>query len=204
MPTLLFGTRPERVERGEFTCPDCGPFKAYERVVVRRSIRVTGWLVLPMHRLGEYIECGGCRSTYRPEVLAYDAGGNTLEIMAEYQRVMRRLLALMMVTDGEIAEPEIDTIRTIFEAVSGKTLARGAVLEEAGEVTRRPATAARYLASVVGYLNEYGKEQVLRAAAMVSRADGRVHERERELVVRLGAVLGVEPDCVGRVLREFS
>jgi hypothetical protein len=204
MPTLLFGTHPERVERGEFSCPDCGTSHAYDRIVVRRSIRVLGRAIVPFGHLGEYIECVGCRSTYRPEVLAYDAGTDTPVVMSEYQRVVRRLLALMMVTDGVIAEPEIQIVQTVFEAVSGRTLARREVLDEAHAVTQQPATAARYLASVVGYLNEYGKEQVLRAAAMVSRADGRVHYRERELVVSLGGVLGAGPDCVGRVLREFA
>jgi uncharacterized tellurite resistance protein B-like protein len=204
MPTLLFGAHPERVERGEFSCPDCGPARGYDRILVRRSIRLLGRAIVPFGHLGEYIECSGCSSTFRPEVLAYDAGTKTPVVMAEYQQVVRRLLALMMVSDGVIAEPEIQIVQTIFEAVSGRGLARQEVLDEAKAVTRQPATAARYLASVVGYLNEYGKEQVLRAAAMVSRADGRVHQRERELVVRLGAVLRVSPDCIGRVLREFA
>lgn len=204
MPSMLFGTHPERIERGEFTCPGCTTPRAYERIVVRRTLTILGRSVLPLGRIGEYIECGDCRATYRPEVLAYDAGDDTSSVMAEYQRVVKRLLALMMVTDGVIAEPEIATVREIFEAVSGRSLARADVLEEAREVTRTPATAARYLASVAGYLNAYGKEQVLRAAAMVSRCDGRVHDRERELVVRLGGVLRTDPDCVGRVLREFA
>ncbi len=176
----------------------------YERIVVRRTLRVLGRSVLPLGRVGEYIECDGCSGTWRPEVLAYDAGEATNAVMAEYQRVVLRLLALMMVTDGVIAESEIGTVQEIFEAVTGRALTRQGVLDEAAEVTRRPATAARYLAGVAGYLNEYGKEQVLRAAAMVSRADGSVHVRERELVVRLGAVLHTDPDRVGRVLRDFA
>jgi uncharacterized tellurite resistance protein B-like protein len=122
--------------------------------------------------------------------------------MSDYQRVMRRLLALMVITDGEIVEREIRTVQDVFEAVSGRSLPRAEVLEEAAEVARTPATAARYLASVVGHLNEYGKEQVLRAAAMVSRSDGRVHARERELLVRLAAILRAPPDCLGMILRE--
>ncbi len=173
-------------------------------MVVRRALTVRGRRILPLGRVGEYIECDVCRATYRPEVLAYDAGPDTPRVMAEYQRVMKRLLALMVVSDGVIAEPEIETVRKIFEAISGQSLARSDVLDEAEAVTRTPATVARYLASVAAYLNEYGKEQVLRAAAEVSRADGAVHLRERELVLRLAALLRADPASVSRVLRQLG
>jgi hypothetical protein len=204
MPSLLFGASPTRIERGEFTCPECRDARPYDRVEVRRTIRITARWSVPVGRLGEYVECADCSLTWRPEVLAYDAGDSTATIMAEYQRVVKRLLALMVVTDGVIAEPEIATVQEVFEAVSGRSLGRAEVLQEVQEVVRTPATAARYLASVTGYLNEYGKEQVLRAAAMVSRSDGTVHARERELVVRLGGVMRTEPVRIGRVLREFA
>lgn len=201
MPSLLFGPHPQRIERGRFTCPECAQARSYDRVVVRRTFRLLG-VRLPFGRLGEYVECGECRSTFRPEVLAYDAGADTPAVMSEYQRVMRRLLALMVVSDGTIAEPEIQMMQEVFEAVSGRSLPRSEVLEEARAAARTPATAARYLAGMVGHLNDYGKEQVLRAAALISRSDGQVHVRERELLVRLAAVLRAPPESVGMILRE--
>jgi uncharacterized tellurite resistance protein B-like protein len=199
VPSLLFGASPERIERGGFTCPDCAGPRAYDRVVVRRTARVLG-VLLRFGRWGEYIECAACLATYRPEVLAYDAGAATHRVMAEYQRVMRRVLALMVVTDGRIAEPEIATVRDIFEAVSGRRLSRDDVLDETRAVVRQPMTVARYLAGVLGHLNDYGKEQILRAAAMVARADGATHESERSMVRRLGGVLRVERLRVEAVL----
>ena len=94
MPSLLFGTHPQRVERGRFTCPGCATAFAYERIVVRRTFRLLGRPLFAVGRLGEYVECSGCSGTYRPEVLAYDAGDETSVVMAEYQRVVKRLLAL--------------------------------------------------------------------------------------------------------------
>lgn len=204
MPSILFGAHAERIERGEFTCPECGDPRRYDRIVVRRTLRLPGLGPRRFGRWGEYIECVDCEGTWRPEVLAYDAGNSTHSVMSEYQRVVKRLLALMIVTDGVIHEPEITTMREIYEAVSGHALSRGEVLAEADAVLEHPVTVARFLAGVVGYLNEYGKEQVLRAAAMVSRADGDVHARERELVIRLGGVMRADADRVGRVLREFA
>lgn len=205
MPSLLFGPAPRRIERGEFSCPTCSGPQRYDRVVVGRSLTLFG-ARLPLRRghYGEYVECLACLATFRPEVLAYDAGNDTRRIMAEYQRVMLRLLALMIVTDGVIREPEITTVREIVDAVSGLDPTRSEVLDETRAVLAAPITVPRYLAGVVGWLNEYGKEQVLRAAAMVSRADGVIHPKEREMVRRLGGVMRAEPARIDLVLAEFA
>ncbi len=201
MPTIFFGTEasPIRVGTGEFECPECMARRPYQRTRVLRRLRVLG-VAFPAGVLGEYIECGGCLATFRPEVLAYDAGARTPEAVAEYQRAMRRILALMVAADGKVREREIATVRRIFEAVTGKTLTAADVRAEVEEAGRAPTSAARSLARVIGYLNEYGKEQILRAAALVSRSDGELHAREADLVRRLGAVLKVAPRRIERIL----
>lgn len=203
MPSLLFETGPEprRTGSGTFTCPRCGAERAYERVAVRKAVSVFG-LHLPVGTYGEYVECEACQSTYRPEVLAYDGAGG--QVPAEYQRALRRVLALLVITDGRIHEAEIETVRNVFEAVCGEALTAEEVEAEAREVSAQPMTAARYLAQVVGHLNEHGKEQVLRGAAMVSHADGALHEREANMVRRLGGVMRLEPARIEDVLRAFA
>ncbi len=202
MPTILFGTEPNpmRAGGGEFFCPTCMARRPYQRTEVRRRLRVLAVLRLPAGRLGEYVECGVCLSTFRPEVLAYDAGERTPAVMAEYQRAMKRILALMVAADGVIQPPEIQMVRRVFEDLSGIPLGRQEVLDEVAEVGSSPTSAARYLARVVGYLNDYGKEQVLRAAARVSHADGQLHAREAAVVRRLGGVLHLPPARIDAIL----
>ncbi|HLU26284.1 MAG TPA: TerB family tellurite resistance protein [Longimicrobiales bacterium] len=201
MPTIVFGTgeNPIRVQRGEFYCPACQERRTYSRTEVRRSVTVLGWTVLGRRR-GEYVECETCLATYRPEILSYDAGPATERVMAEYQRAVLRVLVLMVVVDGRIREPEIQTVREIYEAVCGVELTRAQVLEEAEALRRTPTTVARYVASVAPYLNDYGKEQVLRAITLVSRSDGEVHEREVGLTRRLAGVLRVGPARLEAIL----
>jgi uncharacterized tellurite resistance protein B-like protein len=124
--------------------------------------------------------------------------------MSEYQRVMKRVLALMVVTDGRILEPEIASMRHVFEAVTGDEISRADVLAEAAQVTETPMSVARYLARVLGFLNEYGKEQILRATALISTSDGVIHDAERTMVVRLAGVMRLPPERVGAVLNEFE
>ncbi len=113
---------------------------------------------------------------------------------------MRRILAVMVAADGRIREPEVETVRRIFRAVTGKLLTPEEVLAEVTDAGRNPMSAARFLARVMGYLNDYGKEQILRAASLVSRCDGELHAREAEMVRRLGGVLRLPGRRVERIL----
>ncbi len=203
MPSILFGaaSSPERVGRGEFDCPECLARRRYRRTRVARRLRLLG-AVLPAGSYGEHVECEGCHSTFRLEVLAYDAGGQTPLAMGEYQRALRRILSLMVAADGVVREPEIRTVQEIFEAVTGKVLSRDDVLAEVRDAAQAPMSAARFLARVLGYLNENGKEQILRGAALVSRSDGELHAREAEVVQCFGGVLHVARERVERILEE--
>jgi uncharacterized tellurite resistance protein B-like protein len=159
---------------------------------------------LPAGIYGEYIECGTCLATYRPAVLAFRAGAERADTSAEYERALRRVLALLVVSDGHIHEAEISTVQRVYSAVTGSQLSRAAVIDEAREVAEQPTSAARYLGEVVGYLNDRGKEQVLRGAALVVGADGRVHAAEADMVRRLGAVMQLDEERVEYVLGAFA
>ncbi len=203
MPTILFGTEPNtvRVGRGEFFCPECMARRTFHRTRVGRRLRLFG-AALPAGHYGEYVECDECLSTFRPEVLAYDAAERTPSAVAEYQRAVLRILALMAAADGVIREPEIVSVQQVFQAIAGKNLTGEEVLAEVTDAGREPMTAARFLARVVGYLNDYGKEQVLRAAALVSCSDGELHENEAEVVRRLGGVMRLSAVRVEDILEE--
>jgi uncharacterized tellurite resistance protein B-like protein len=202
MPAILFGAEPTpvRVEAGEFDCPECLQRRPYQRTLVRRSVRFLG-AAFPAGRYGEYIECRVCLSTFRPEVLAYDAGDRTPAVAAEYQAALLRILALLVAADGKVRDEELRTVQRIFEGVTGKRLSREEVRAEVEVAGREPTTAARFLARVMGYLNEYGKEQILRGAALVSCCDGELHDREAEVVRRFGSVLRLPAERVAALLR---
>jgi uncharacterized tellurite resistance protein B-like protein len=201
VPSILFADDADArsIERGSFSCPACGGERAYARVVVSRSAAFFG-LRMPVGTWGEYIECAACLGTYRPEVLAYDAGPDVPRVMPEYQRALRHVLALLVITDGRIHETEIRTVQQVYEAVCGTCLTRAEVLAEMEAVAAAPTTAARYLAQVMGYLNDYGKEQVLRGAARVCSADEDLAESEIDMVRRLGAVMRLDRSRVEAVL----
>jgi uncharacterized tellurite resistance protein B-like protein len=205
MPTLLFpaGPAPRTTERGTFQCPACGVDSEFSRVVVGRIIRVFAMRV-PAGAYGEYIECQTCLATFRPAALAFNEGVDSARIAPEYERALLRVLALLVVSDGEIHNAEVAMVQRVYAAVTGEQLTRPRITAEAREVADQPMTVARYLADVVGYLNDRGKEQVLRGAALVSGADGRVHRSEAEMIRRLGAVLQLDDERIEDILRSFT
>lgn len=205
MPSLLFPTsHSERTTaRGSFACPACRTERAYRRVVVGRVVRVFA-IKLPAGAYGEYVECADCLATYRPSALALRDQDSDNRVSAEYERALLRVLALLVISDGHIDDAEVATVQRIYSAVTGRILTREEVHAEARAVADEPTTAARYLSRVVGYLNDHGREQVLRGAAMVSGADGRVQEVEVDLIRRLGAVLQLPAERVEYLLRAFG
>jgi hypothetical protein len=68
---IIFGSRSVTgsMGTGSFDCPQCGTNAPYEHKRVRRFFTLYFIPLIPLRTLGEYVECGQCRGTYKPEVL---------------------------------------------------------------------------------------------------------------------------------------
>ena len=60
-----------------------------------------------------------------------------------------------------------------------------------------------YLGSVVGSLNDQGKELVVKAAFMVAAADGEFQDEEQELMKRIGKSLQMSSSHLNGVMSEM-
>src|SRR5258708_6295186 len=72
---IIFGTRGVtwNGESGEFVCPGCGgTTQQYTRKTIRRFFTLYFIPLIPLDKLGEYIECQHCRNTYNEQVLSYN------------------------------------------------------------------------------------------------------------------------------------
>jgi hypothetical protein len=68
---IIFGSRSVTGSKGtgSFHCPRCGPDQPYDHKRVRRFFTLYFIPLIPLGTIGEYIECGRCAGTYKPEVL---------------------------------------------------------------------------------------------------------------------------------------
>lgn len=68
---IIFGRRSttKTVQSGSFTCPRCGPGSTYQHKEVKRWFTLYFIPVLPLGKIGEYVECGACAGTFKTDVL---------------------------------------------------------------------------------------------------------------------------------------
>lgn len=70
---IIWGSkgRTKEVSRGQFYCPRCATLRPYVRRRVSKYFTLYFIPLFPTSTLGEYVECGACFTTFKPEVLEY-------------------------------------------------------------------------------------------------------------------------------------
>lgn len=203
---IIFGTRGVTTtpESGQFHCPGCATSRPYELKRVRRFFTLYFIPVIPMDVLGEYIECIGCRETWKPSVLKHDPSAGKAEFEAEYHRAIRRVMVLMLLADGEVDEAEIEVVRGIYGSLSKKQVTREDVQREIAEARSASQDVRTYLSGLVGQLNEQGKDLVFKAAYFVAKADGKFTDEEQDLLLDIGKTLELSKAHVSGLMGELS
>jgi hypothetical protein len=72
---IIFGTRVRRrvIGEGQFYCPKCSALRAYKHIKASRYFALYFVPLIPMGKLGEYVECQTCGTAYEPGVLQMKA-----------------------------------------------------------------------------------------------------------------------------------
>lgn len=75
---IIFGTRSveSTIGNGFFYCPRCNTQRTYRLIGVNRWFTLYFIPVIPMGRIGRYVECDSCAGTFAEEVLGMHAGGS--------------------------------------------------------------------------------------------------------------------------------
>lgn len=199
---IIFGTRgvTSTKGRGRFYCPQCGPDSAYAQKRARRFFTLYFIPIVPMDKLGEYVECQDCEGTFHVEVLDMDPDGGRAQIEAMYLVAMKQVLIATLLADGVVDDDEVELLQTIVAEAGGITVTLQDLREEIAEFEGRgidPTALARELA---GVLNDRGRESVLVAALRMAAADGVVDASELAEIERVGEALGMTHAHVAGVL----
>ncbi|MCW5805115.1 MAG: TerB family tellurite resistance protein [Deltaproteobacteria bacterium] len=180
---------------GQFGCPGCQAPQGYRHRRVRRFFHIFFIPLIPLNLAGEYVECTQCKGTYKLDVLdATRMLGHGL--VSEQYRATRRLLVLMMLADGRVDEAELATIASVLRGLDGREVSRDELIAEIEAARREPSDVEAFCRTVMGYLNEQGRQAVLRGAHAVANADGHIDPSEHQLLERIGIALGLKPGQV--------
>ena len=68
---IILGTKGREIEigTGTFYCPKCDHRRPYTRKKVARYFTLFFIPLLEINKLGEYLQCADCNTTYKPDVL---------------------------------------------------------------------------------------------------------------------------------------
>lgn len=203
---LIFGTRglTTTPEKGTFHCPSCGTGSNFRWRRVRRFFTLYFIPIIPLNRLGEYIECDHCKGTYNLEVLQFDPQKIARDFEAEYHKAVRKVMIAMMLADGQIDASESQMVCTLYQELTGRPMFPGDIQMEVSELQISGATVESALGGLVGSLNSNGKERVIEAAWRIAHADGEFHQSEQALLARIAGVLELSNSHYQGILQTLS
>jgi uncharacterized tellurite resistance protein B-like protein len=203
---IIFGTRGVTTtpERGSFHCPECEG-QQFRRRRVRRFFTLYFIPVIPLDKLGEYIECESCRSTYKDSVLDYKPGaGADINVEAEFLIGIKRTMALMVIADGQVDDDEIEVMRKVFAKVAGREVSEDDIRAEVLEARADGLEVGAYLKDMAPFLNGDGKEMIIKAAFMVAAADGHFDDSEMALLASAAKALDMSSAHLKGIIAEMS
>lgn len=202
---IIFGTRGvnSTMSEGQFNCPQCESNVAYKHKKVRRFFTLYFIPLIPMGKIGEFVECQVCKGTFIPKVLDYNKSAGANQFLSEYEKAMKHTMVLIMLADGEIDENEMLTVQKIVNKLGHNDVTLEELKEYTAEVQRNPEDVSTYLKKVTPSLNEHGKEMVIRCAFQVANADGVVDDSEVKLISQMAETMEMSSAHLKGILDEL-
>ena len=203
---IIFGTRGVKftLKEGAFCCPQCGNEQPFRHRSVRRFFTLYFIPVIPLDRLGEYVECRTCKGTFIPRVLEHQPHQSKEAFLSEYEKAVKHAMVLMMLADGEIDEQEMITVHQIINKYSHHDITFDELEAYTQEVAKNPERISTYLQKVGPSLNEHGKEVLIKCALSVAAADGHIDDSEITLVKEMAKVMEMSGAHLRGIMSEIQ
>ncbi len=203
---IIFGTRgiTSTPERGTFNCPQCASVQNYNLKRVRRFFTLYFIPVIPLDKLGEYVECPTCQGTYDLQILEYDPSKEGLQIEAFFFIAVKQVMIAVLLADGIIDDDEVKMLQDQYQQLTGAEIPEEELREEIAVIQASGSSAMELVANVVPQLNDSGKETVIRAAYAIAKADGVVDETEMQMIAQVGETLQLSAAHLRGILAEIS
>jgi uncharacterized tellurite resistance protein B-like protein len=112
-------------------------------------------------------------------------------------------MILMMVSDGNIADKEVESVCSIYQEIAGRALSARAVRARAADI-RHGGGLNVYLEDTASELNAHGRSLVMQALCMIAAADGVLAPEEDALLADASRVLGVPSVAVAPMIAEMQ
>lgn len=201
---IIWGSRgrTSTITSGEFFCPDCSGYKVYNHQKVKRWFTLYFIPVFPLSDLGEYIECDQCKSTYKNNVLDYDPEKKERDFQALFVLATRDIMIKIVLADDVVENTEVEQTIKAFESITKRNISHQQLLDAIENLKNDNTNIEKYAVSIAPYLNDVGKEMVLRGAISVSKSDGQIQGEELEMLHVLSLALDLPRAYANGIFQE--
>jgi hypothetical protein len=204
---IIFGSRGVTWsgESGQFACPGCGGSQqTYVRKTVRRFFTLYFIPIIPLDKLGEYIECQRCRNKYNDQVLSIDPAADAAKRRADFVGHLAQVMTLAALQDGQVDDAEREAIREQYKRFAGTELSYANLEKEFALARQAGITLEDYVRWFAGDLNAHGKELVIGAVHAVLSA-GRGGARDHlDLMKTLATAMSLSPAHFNGIVAELG
>jgi uncharacterized tellurite resistance protein B-like protein len=197
-------SRSTTLDRGLFFCPTCEEEQSYEHKVVKETATIFFVPVATVGELGRYIECQNCGDTFREEVLDYIPEPSSEEIEAEFRKAIKYAIVAMSLTDGKIIQSEFDVINSISMELTGNRIGKKELKKLMSQIKNDGGSVVEHLVVVAPFINDTGKELVIKALLQVAAADGKFHNNEVAMIGEAGAALDISSAHLSGIIDEYN
>ncbi|NOQ73316.1 MAG: zinc-ribbon domain-containing protein [Crocinitomix sp.] len=121
-----------------------------------------------------------------------------VDIPSEKQKVIKKLLIMMILADGKVEDSEIHMFHKVYRKTTGATVAD--IYKEIEIVRSENKPPYQYLRQVSAYLNDEGKTDIIKASMMIAAADGDIDPTEISMVQNFGKALELKPAQVKAII----
>ena len=208
---IIFGTRGvnSTIKSGDFSCPQCQEIRPYRHRKVTKFFTLYFIPLIPYGSAGEYVECGNCKGTFVTRVLenrndSQSNGNEEEEFMAIYEKAIRHSMVLIMLADGVIDDNEKDMVLKIVNKFGSTTWTMLQLDNYIQKVKIQNEDITTYLKSVGPYLNEEGKETIIKCALAVADSDGYIDTSEKDMIYKMGEVLEMTKSHLKGIFSDFT
>jgi tellurite resistance protein len=198
---VIFGwrSRSHTIGAGRFFCPREGGDRDYEHKEAKRWFTLFFIPLIPLNRLGDYVECTSCRSTFYTSVLDAPTGASIEDVMTQ---AIRYVAVSLTLADGYVDEEERIVATEVVRQFASHDYSAADFASDLEALD--PAAMIDHLEELGSILNEHGKEAVLTAAMRLAAADGSIDSSEIAIVESIGKALTMSDAHVRGVIATAS
>ena len=184
---LIWGSRSKAhtTEMGRFYCPECDGYRQYELKHAKQYFTLYFIRTFPTEDLGEYVECCSCKSTFKKSVLDYDPEKQEDEMKTLYLSATLDIIVNVAIANKNIEEIDIVGLTLCFQRITNLTLEKDMLMETIQRVKHGDHSIQDVARSIAPYLNDAGKEAILRAAIEMAKTYGSVDSTRLQILHQL-------------------